>query len=340
MRGVPGDPPYCPAMDRRRFLLTSLGGVLGVPVGAEGQRPHPRVGVLSTTGSGGRELRHALRELGWIDGRNVVIEERLAPSYDQLARYATELAQLRVDVIVCTNAPAVRAAKSATRTIPIIMAPAGDPVAAGFVSNLARPDGNITGVAIMHTELSGKRLEFLLDAIPAAKRIAVLANPKNPSTLPMLQETFARSRELGVEIVPFEATTVDQLASRFAKISQQRVAGVVVLGDPLFYQEHRKIVGFALQHRLPAIYEWGDMAEAGGLMAYGPRRADLRRRAAEYVDKILKGAKPGDLAVEQPTQFELVINLKTARTLGLTIPPSLLARADQVIACPEKGRCD
>ena len=272
-------------MDRRRFLMTSVAGVLAAPRAVAQQRPHPRVGVLSTTGSGGQELRHALRELGWINGRNVVIEERLAPSYDRLARYATELAQLRVDVIVCTNAPAVRAAKSATRTIPIIMAPAGDPV----------------------------------------------SNPKNPSTPPMLQETFARSRELGVEIVPFEATTVDQLASRFATISQQGMAGVVVLGAPLFYQEHRKLVGFALQHRLPAVYEWGDMAEAGGLMAYGPRRADLRRRAAEYVDKILKGAKPRDLAVEQPTQFELVINMKTARTLGLTIPPSLLARADHVI---------
>jgi ABC-type uncharacterized transport system substrate-binding protein len=318
-------------MDRRRLLLMSMAGVLAAPLAVESQRPHPRVGVLSTTGSGLHEFNHALRELGWIDGRNLIIEERLAPSYDRLARYATELVQLRVDVIVCTNAPAVRAAKSATQTIPIIMAPAGDPIAAGFVSNLARPGGNITGVAIMHTELSGKRLELLFDAISAAKRIAVLSNPKNPSTPPMLQETFARSRLLNVEIIPFEATTVDQLASRFASMAQQRVAGVVVLGDPFFYQEHRKLVGFALQHRLPAVYEWGDIAEAGGLMAYGPRRADLRRRAAEYVDKILKGAAPGDLAVEQPTQFELVINLNTARALGLTIPPSVLARADQVI---------
>jgi putative ABC transport system substrate-binding protein len=318
-------------MDRRRFLLTSLAGALAAPLAAEAQQPQVRIGVLATVGSGAQELEHALRELGWVDGRNVIIERRLAPSYDGLARHARELAQLRVDVMVCTNAPAVRAAKSATQTIPIVMAPAGDPIAAGFVSNLARPGGNITGVAIMHTELSGKRLELLLDAIPAAKRIAVLSNPRNPSAPPMLQETVARSRALGIETVPFEATMVDQLASRFASMAHQRVAGLVVLGDPFFYQERRRLVTLALQYRLPAIYEWGDMAEAGGLMAYGPRRADLRRRAAEYVDKILKGAKPGDLAVEQPTRFELVINLKTAKALGLTIPPSLLLRADQII---------
>jgi putative tryptophan/tyrosine transport system substrate-binding protein len=318
-------------MTRRTFLCGLTLGALCAPLAAEAQKPQARVGVLSIVGSGAQQLEDALRELGWVDGRNVIIERRLAPSYDGLARYAIELAQLGVDVIVCTNAPAVRAAKSATQTIPIVMAPAGDPIAAGFVSNLARPGGNITGVAIMHTELSGKRLEFLFDAIPAAKRIAVLSNPRNPSTPPMLQETVARSRALGIETVPFEATTVDQLASRFAVMAQQRVAGLVVLGDPFFYEERRKLVSLALQHRLPAVYEWGDMAEAGGLMAYGPRRADLRRRAAEYVDRILKGAKPGDLPVEQPTKFELVINLKTAKALGLTIPPSLLLRADQVI---------
>jgi putative ABC transport system substrate-binding protein len=318
-------------MDRRRFLVTSLAGALTAPLAGEAQEPQARIGVLSTVGTAVQELEHSLRELGWVEGRNLVIEKRLASSYDGLARYARELTQLGVEVIVCTNAPAVRAAKSATQTIPIVMAPAGDPIAAGFVSNLARPGGNVTGVAIMHTELSGKRLELLVDAIPGAKRIAVLSNPNNPSAPAMLQETLARARALGVETVPFEATTVDQVVSRFALIAQQRVAGVAVLGDPFFYEERRRLVSLALHHRLPGVYEWGDMAEVGGLMAYGPRRADLRRRAAEYVHRILKGARPGDLPVEQPTQFELVINLKTAKALGLTIPPSLLARADQII---------
>ena len=318
-------------MDRRRFLLTSLVGSCVMPLIAAAQQTRARVGILGTGTSAAHEFERSLRELDWVEGRNLTIERRLAPTYDALVRYAGELVQLRVDVIICTNAPAVKAAKSATQTIPIVMAPAGDPIAAGFVSNLARPGGNITGVAIMHTELSGKRLQILLDAIPAAKRIAVLANPQNPSMPAMLQETVTRARTHGVDTVLFEATTVDDLPRRFASMTQDRVAGLVVLGDPFFYEERRKLVRLALQYRLPAVYEWGDMAEAGGLMAYGPRREDLRRRAAEYVDKILKGAKPGDLAVEQPTQFELVINLKTAKILGLTLPPSLLLRADKVI---------
>ena len=316
-------------MDRRAFLGALA--VLAAPLAAKGQQPQVRIGLLGTVGSGVQQVEHALRDAGWIDGRNAIIERRLAPTYEGLARHAMELAQRRVDVIVCTNAPAVRAAKSATQTIPIVMAPAGDPIAAGFVSNLARPGGNITGVAIMHTELSGKRLQLLFDAIPNGKRIAVLSNPRNPSTPAMLRETMARSRAMGIETVPFEATMASQLASRFASMAHQRVDGLVVLGDPVFNQERRRLVTLALRHRLPAVYEWGEMAEGGGLMAYGPRLSELRRRAADYVDKILKGTKPGDLPIEQPTKFELVINLKTAKALGLTIPPSLLQRADQVI---------
>jgi putative ABC transport system substrate-binding protein len=320
-------------MDRRRFLLTSLAGALGAPPGANAQQAGKvwRIALLGLDGPAYRPLEQALQELGWLEGQNIAVERRFSQDYDRLAEFARDLVRLQVDVIVAGNAPAVRAAKTATQTIPIVMAPTGDPVSAGFVSSLARPGGNITGVAIMHTELSGKRLEFLTAAVPGVKRVAILANPKNPSTPAMLDETEKRGRELGVELLRFDATVPSEFASQFAAMARQRIGAVVVLGDPLFYHESRSIVGLALGHRVAGMYEWREMAEAGGLMAYGPRRDDLRRKAATFVDKLLKGAKPADLPIEQAERFELVINLKTSKALGLTIPPSLLARADQVI---------
>ena len=317
----------------RRDALT-LGAVLAITpfvAEAQGGQSLPQIGMLGA-GNRAREIETYLRQLGWVDGRNVTIVRQFTTTYDANARAARELVKRGVDVIVATNAPATKAAREATQTIPIVMAPAGDPVAAGFVASLANPGANVTGVAIMHTELSGKRLELLAEVLPGVKRLAVLANPQNPSTPAMLQETDARARALGIDVVRLEATTIDQLAAAFAAMAELKVRGVVVLGDPFFFTETRRVVALASRHRLAGVYEWREMAEDGGLLAYGPERGDLSRRAAAYVDKILKGAKPADLAVEQPTKFELAVNLKTAKALGLVIPPAVVLRADHVIA--------
>jgi putative ABC transport system substrate-binding protein len=320
-------------MNRRAFLRTMSVSVLASPVAVAAQqdRKIARVGLLGSDQKAYRPLEQGLSDLGWVEGRTLVLERRYTHDYNRMAMLARELVALRVDVIVGSNAPAVAAAKSATRTIPIVMAPTGDPVSAGFASSLARPGGNITGVAIMHTELSGKRLELLTAAVPNIARIAVMANPENPSTPAMWDETEGRARALGVTVVRFEATATEQFSSVLGSIVRQRLGALVVLGDPFFFRHSQQLVRLALQHRLPAIYEWRAFAEAGGLMAYGPNLDDLRRRAAAYVDKLLKGVPPGELPIEQPEKFELVVNLKTARAFGLTIPPSLLVRADQVI---------
>jgi len=320
-------------MDRREFISGVALGLLAAPFGAAAQPAGTvsRIGLLGKDDTSYRPFIQALHDLGWMEGQNILLERRFARSYDRLADSARELVRLRVDLIVAPDAPSVKAAKAATQTIPIVMAPAGDPVSAGFVSSLARPGGNITGVAIMHTELSGKRLEFLTQVVPGTKRIAVLANPKNPSTPAMLDETEKRARALGVHLLRFEATTAGQFVGLFASMARQRIGALDVLGDPFFYSQSPDIVRLALQHGFAGIYEWRAMAEAGGLMSYGPRLDDLRRKAATFVDKLLKGAKPSDLPIEQPEKFELVINMKTAKALGLTIPPSLLVRADEVI---------
>ncbi len=314
-------------MDRRAFLGAL--GFLVAPLGAEAQ-PVRAIGVLGSSGDGYRSFKEGLRELGWVDGHSVRFETRFSSDYPELTRLAAELVRTPVDVIFAGNAPSVRAAMKATRAIPIVMV-SGDPVTAGFVASLGRPGGNVTGLAIMHTDLSGKRLEILTQAVPTATRIAVLSNPGNPSTSAMLRETEARARSLGVRVLRFEATAPDQLARAVAAAARDRADALAVLGDPMFNLNRQRLVEAAAQHRLPAVWEWREFVEAGGFMAYAPHLADLQRRAATYVDRILKGAHPGTLPVEQPTKFELVINLKTAKTLGLTIPPSFLARADQVI---------
>jgi ABC-type uncharacterized transport system substrate-binding protein len=318
-------------IDRRHALVVIL-ALLAVPITAEAQ-PAGRVrtvGLLGTSPDGYRAFREGLREFGWSEGTTVRFEQRFSADYRELSRMATELVRAPVDVIYAGNAPSVRAAMNATRAIPIVMI-SGDPVSAGFVASLARPGANVTGLAIMHTELSGKRLEILKEALPMARRIAVLANPANPSTAAMLRETESRARSLGVEVLRFEATSPDQLANAVAAAAREGADALAVLGDPMFNRNSGRLVQAAAQHRLPAIWEWRTIVEAGGLLAYAPRLEDLQRRAATYVDRIFKGAKPGELPVEQPTTFDLAINLKTAKALGLVLPRSLLQRADHVI---------
>ena len=302
------------------------------PLAAEAQ-PAERlrvVGMIVGRPEAARAFEEGLREFGWVEGKTVRFERRIGTDYERLSQVAVELTRIPVDIIYAGSSPSTRAAMEATRTLPIITMSA-DPVGAGFVASLARPGANITGLAIMNTELSGKRLELLVQALPTARRIALLANPANPATPLMRRATEARASGIGVQILPFDASSPERLADVVTTAAQKRVDALVALPDPMFFANRRQLLEAAVRHRLPAMWEWPEFAEAGGLMAYGPRVDDLHRHAAKYVDRVLRGAKPADLPVEQAATFKLVINLKTAKALGLTIPQSILLRADQVI---------
>jgi len=327
---------------RRRDLLGVLGSaVLAWPPAARGQQVGnvPRIGYLSPgSGSPGPvayydEFQRGLRELGYVEGRNIVIEYRFADGkFDRLAALAAELVQLNVDVIVSVVTQASVAAKNATRTIPIVIVSVGDPVGAGLVASLARPGANVTGTSGMTTEVVGKSLGLFKQTVPKVSPMAVLWNPNNVVYQgQMLRETEVTAQTLGIQLQMFGARGPDEFDRTFAAIASARAASLLVLPDPIFSAHTARIADFADKSRLPAMYGLREHAAAGGLMAYGPNYADLYRRAASYVDKILKGAKPADLPVEQPSKFEFVINLKTAKTLGLTIPPGVLAIADEVI---------
>jgi putative ABC transport system substrate-binding protein len=332
------DPPYRPGMDRRRFLLTSLAGALAAPLAAEAQQAGKvsHVGVLSvgtrpSPTSSLSPFLERLRELGWIEGRNLILESRYAEfKPERLPELAGELVRLKPDVIVAVGTPAAVAAKNATSTIPIVSF-AGDPVRSGLVTNLARPEGNITGFSMVASELYLKRLQILKEAVLRVKRVAVPYNPANPSFRDATQGTRDALRALGLEIDEIQVRSPDDLGAAFQAAKLTGADAVVLIADQLFVAARARMVELALQHRLPSISEGKEFAQAGALLSYSPDLSDLGRRSAVFVDKILKGAKPGDLPVEQPTKYELVINLKTAKALGLTIPPSLLARADQVI---------
>jgi ABC-type uncharacterized transport system substrate-binding protein len=326
-------------IDRRTFLAGTGAVLLAAPLAVEAQQAGkvPRIGVLwpyspAIATPFGDAFRQGLGRLGYVEGRNIALEERWADGkFDRLASLAAELIRLKVDVLVTASTPATQAAQQATKTTPIVMTLVSDPVDSGFVANLANPGGNVTGLSYMHPELSRKRLELIKDIIPKVSRVAVLSNPSNPSIRPLLRETEAAARVLSVQLQVVEARDSGQLDSVFAAMSKERARALVVMPDAVFQDQRRRIVDLAAKSRLPAMYPWREAVEAGGLMAYGASGRDILRRAAAYVDKILKGAKPADLPVEEPTKFEFVINLKTAKTLGLTIPPSLLARADEVI---------
>jgi putative tryptophan/tyrosine transport system substrate-binding protein len=277
-------------------------------------------------------IRQGLRELGYVEGRNLVIEARFAQGmHDRLPALAAELVRLNVAVIVVDGTATTAVAKAATTTIPIVFTLAGDPVGSGLVASLARPGGNVTGLSSLTGELSGKQLQLLKEAVPPLTRVAILYNPVNPATTAMLNNAKAAARALAVEVQPLAVRELDTLTSTFSVMREERADAFLALSDPILNTQQATLLDLAARNRLPAMYTTRDWAEAGGLMAYGPSFTDNFRRAATFVDKMLKGAKAADLPVEQPTKFELVINLKTAKALGLTIPQSVVLRADQVI---------
>jgi putative ABC transport system substrate-binding protein len=319
-------------------LVTLAFGLFVVALVADAQPPAKvaRIGYLSTVGGAGSPLveafRQGLRELGYVEGHNIALEFRAATAGDQLPALAAELVQLQVEVIVARGDAAVRAAQHATHTIPIVMALSFDAVEQGFVSSLAHPGGNTTGLSFLGAELPAKQLEIFQEALPERARVAVLGNPAVPGHALRLHNLTVAGQALGLSLHVLELRQAEELDPAFAALRREGVDALFVLSDPLLLNDLRgRIAALAATHRLPAMYGWKMYVEAGGLMSYGPRLPDLNRRAAYYVDRLLKGTKPGDLPVEQPTQFELVINLKTAQALGLTLPPSLLYQADEVI---------
>jgi len=273
-----------------------------------------------------------LRDLGYVEGQTVVVERRDAgQKMERLQRLAAELVSQNVNVIVATSGAAALAAKRATTSVPIVMAESGDPVAIGLVASLARPGGNVTGLSVMDPDLTAKRLHLLKEVAPRISHCAVLFHPPFPATVVAVNEARTAAVRLGLAIVPMEITGPDALENAFNAALRLRADALITSGDPFTSRHQRRIVDLAAKHRLPAMYLWREFAEGGGLMAYGPSLSAMYRQAAVFVDKILKGAQPRDLPVEQPTRFEFIINLRTAKTLGLTVPHSVLVRADQLI---------
>jgi putative ABC transport system substrate-binding protein len=326
----------------KKIILLALCSMLLAPCSVvEAQQPTkvPRIGYLSssnpaTESTPAEAIRLALRELGYMEGQNIAIEYRYGEGKRVLTpQLASELVRLKVDIIVVAGgAPAIRAAMNVTKTIPIVMAGVGiDPVGVGLIESLAHPGGNVTGVTILSRELGGKRLELLKEAVPKIARVAILYDAASPGIVPDVNQVLpVAARALGLIIQPWEVRDSDDFDRVFAALNKQRPDGLFVAGGRLMSDNQKRIVGFASKSRLPALYPYIEAVEAGGLMYYGADLADSYRRVAYYVDRILKGAKPSDLPVEQPTKFELVINLKTAKQIGVTIPQSLLYRADKV----------
>ena len=327
-------------MDRRAFISTLAGGLLAAPFVAEAQQAGKiwRIGLLSyaASDSGGaarwKAFREQLRELGYVEGQNVFFESRWGDGQvGRLRGLAAELIDAKVDIMVTASSEAALAAKQATRSIPIVTATGGDPVKLGVVASLARPGGNVTGVFSLSNDLVGKRLEFLKQLIPRVARVAFLRHSDNRASALNLRDAESAARPLGLVVQSVGVRGPKELDAAFVAMKRARADAVIVLEATAFFPDRQRIADLALMHRLPMAAQAREYAEAGALISYGTDYLDLFRRAAMYVDKILKGAKPADLPIEQPTKFELVINLRTAKALGLTIPPSLLQRADQVI---------
>jgi putative ABC transport system substrate-binding protein len=325
---------------RRRDFLTLLGGAVAaasLAAAAQEARKVPHIGFLgNSTATLEANLlapfREALRDLGYVEGRNIVIEYRWAEgNYERFPSLITELIALKVDVIVTAGTPASLAVKKATNSIPLVMVAVGDPVGTGLVASLARPGGNTTGLTSVSPDLEGKRLELLREVIPGISHIAVLWNSVSPSQVIQEKEVQAAAQVLRMKVLSLGVRTPEEIENSFAVIIRERPGALLVLADRLFLHHRDRIMDFAAKHGLPGVHAYRELVESGGLMSYGPSYAGMHRRAADYVDKILKGAKAGDLPIEQPAKVELVINLKTARALGITIPQSLLLRADEVI---------
>jgi putative tryptophan/tyrosine transport system substrate-binding protein len=324
-------------MKRREFITLVGGAVATWPLAARAQHPAmPVIGFIGPAPAATylprvEALRAGLRELGYVEGKNIVIEFRWADRVDELPDMAAELVRMKVDILLVSSSTFVEPARQATKTIPIVFAIHADPVGLGHVASLARPGGNITGLSTLLTDLVAKELEIFKEALPQITRIGILWNPTTPSHGPAVQAVEAVGEKLGVQLLLVPAQTVEEFDGAFSTIARERMGGFLVIASPLSFSQRAPLAELALKHRLPGMFGTRENVEAGGLMSYGADYNDLHRRAALYVDKILKGAKPADLPVEQASKYELIINLKTANALGLAIPESLLTRADKVI---------
>jgi ABC-type uncharacterized transport system substrate-binding protein len=324
---------------RRRKFIAGLAGAAAFSLAARAQQAAKiaRLGLLSPfspddTGLWHQALLQGLRNLGWIDGRNISFEYRYAEGRnDRLPELVAELVRLKVDIIVTAVTNDTLVAKNAASGIPIVMAAAGDPVATGIVQSLARPGGNITGLSQMNPDLTGKRLELLKEIAPNISSVAALLNPDDPISVLGLNEIQLAARGLKIEVHSLQVRDTDDLEKALQDVARGNIDALAIMPNPVFVKNLKRIADFAIQNRIPSMFHLREFADVGGLVSYGADRTDLFRRAASFVDKILKGANPADLPIEQPTKFELAINLKTAKALGLTVPPTLLARADEVI---------
>ena len=328
---------------RRREFITLLGGVgISWPLAAGAQQltsTTHRVGILIPESVPTAEalgllnaFRQGLKETGWVEGQNIAFEYRSADGKeDVLPKIAAELVQLQLDAILAEGTPAIRAAKGATQSIPIVMAVSNDPVASGFIASLNRPGGNVTGLSVQSSELAGKRLQLLTELVPRLAGLAVLANPTNPSHALAVQQMQIAAQSFGIRVHVVEAPAPEKLDSAFAMVAAMRADALVALPDGMLFGQYPRIVALTAASHLPALFPEKEVVKAGGLMSYGPSVPASFRRAAAYVDKIMRGASPAELPVEQPTKFEFVINLQTAKALGITVPASLLATADEVI---------
>jgi putative ABC transport system substrate-binding protein len=323
----------------KKIFIVVLGAMLLAlcfPAAAQQAARIPRIGILFGSSASSfsariEAFRQRLRELGYVEGKNILIEHRYAEGkLERLPNLAAELVRLKVDVIV-TAGPATLAAKKASATIPIVFGNAGDPVGSGLVSSLARPGGNITGLSVMSPDLDGKRLELLKEAFPKVARVAFLWAPGNVRGNPALTDMEAAAKALGAKLQSLEVRSLDDFDSAFARAKRDGAQALITTPHSLISTQQRQVLDFAAKNRLPAMYPTSEFVEAGGLMSYAPNYTDLFRRAADFVDKILKGTKPVDIPVEQPTKFEFIVNLKTAKLIGVTIPPNVLVRADRVI---------
>jgi len=328
----------------RRALLIALGsGAVTAPFALFAQQPNkiPRIGILTATPSPALEsFYQGLRELGYNEGRNVLVERRFTGNdIAKLREYAQELVTLKVDVIVATTSTFVEAARQATSEIPIVFTAHFDPVGTGHIASLARPGGNVTGVTQMATQLSAKQLELLKELLPRATRVAVLSNPTTPSHGPALKETEQAGRKLGLKLHVLEASSLEQYDLAFDAASKAGIQAMLFLTSPLAFAERKRIAALTVTRRLPVMFQQSEFVDASGLISYGPKLSELSRQAAAYVDRILKGANPATMAVEQPTKFELAINMKTAKALGIKIPQAILVRADRVIERTTAGTC-
>jgi putative ABC transport system substrate-binding protein len=324
-------------MKRREFITLVGGAVATWPLALRAQHSAmPVIGFLGPAPAAAylprmEALRAGLRDLGYVEGKNIVIEFRWADKADQLPEMAAELVRMKVDIILVSSSTYVEPVRQATKTIPIVFAIHADPVGVGHVASLARPGGNITGLSTLLTDLVAKELEIFKEAVPQTTRIGILWNPSTPSHGPAVQAVEAVGEKLGVQLLLAPARTVEEFDGAFSTMTREGLGGFLVIASPLSFSQRVPLAELALKHRLPGMFGSRENVEAGGLMSYGADYNDLHRRAALYIDKILKGAKPADLPVEQASKYELVINLKTAKALGLEIPPTLLGRADEVI---------